>query len=83
VAIAGPLCSGLDIFSRDHILVPPEVGDLVAILDAGAYGYTESMPFFLSHPTPAEVGLRRGRAELLRPRLDPGEWLDRQRSPAW
>jgi diaminopimelate decarboxylase len=83
VAIAGPLCSGLDVFSRDRVLVPPEVGDLVAILDAGAYGYTESMPFFLSHPTPAEVGLRGGRAELLRPPLDPGEWLDRQRSPAW
>jgi diaminopimelate decarboxylase len=83
VAIAGPLCSGLDVFARDRVLVPPEVGDLVAILDAGAYGYTESMPFFLSHPTPAEVGLRGGRAELLRPRLDPGEWLDRQHSPAW
>jgi diaminopimelate decarboxylase len=83
VAIAGPLCSGLDVFCRDRPLVPPNVGDLVAVLDAGAYGYTESMPFFLSHPTPAEVGLRGGRAELLRPRLDPGEWLDRQRSPAW
>ena len=83
VAIAGPLCSGLDVFARDRVLVPPDVGDLVAILDAGAYGYTESMPFFLSHPTPAEVGLRGGRAELLRPRLDPGEWLDRQRNPVW
>ena len=83
VAIAGPLCSGLDVFARDRVLVPPDVGDLVAILDAGAYGYTESMPFFLSHPTSAEVGLRGGRAELLRPRLDPGEWLDRQRNPVW
>ena len=83
VAIAGPLCSGLDVFSRDRVLVPPEVGDLVVILDAGAYGYTESMPFFLSHPTPAEVGLRGGRAELLRPRVEPVEWLEHQRNPVW
>jgi len=83
VTVAGPLCSGLDVFNRDCELVPPVVGDLVAILDAGAYGYTESMPFFLSHPTPAEVGLRDGRAELLRPRLEPDEWLDRQYAPAW
>jgi diaminopimelate decarboxylase len=83
VTIAGPLCSGLDVFSRNGRISPPDIGDLVAILDAGAYGYTESMPFFLSHPIPAEVGLRRGRAELLRPRLDPVEWLDRQSSPAW
>jgi diaminopimelate decarboxylase len=83
VTIAGPLCSGLDVFSRHCDLVPPAVGDLVAILDVGAYGYTESMPLFLSHPMPAEVGLRGGRAELLRPRVEPVEWLDRQRNPAW
>jgi hypothetical protein len=41
------------------------------------------MPLFLSHPMPAEVGLRGGRAELLRPRVEPVEWLDRQRNPAW
>jgi diaminopimelate decarboxylase len=83
VTVAGPLCSGLDVFSRNCELVPPAVGDLVAILDAGAYGFTESMPLFLSHPMPAEVGLRGGRAELLRPRVEPTEWLDRQYNPAW
>jgi hypothetical protein len=25
------------------------VDDLIAVLDVGAYGYTESMPLFLSH----------------------------------
>ena len=42
---------------------PPEVGDLVAVLDVGAYGFTESMPLFLSHPIPAEVAVRGGRAD--------------------
>ena len=83
VTVAGPLCSGLDVFSQAAIMTPPEVGDLLAILDVGAYGFTESMPLFLSHPIPAEVAVRGGRAELIRPRQDPVEWLDRQVLPDW
>jgi hypothetical protein len=41
------------------------------------------VPFFLSHPTPAEVAVRAGRAELIRPRIEPTEWLDRQLLPTW
>lgn len=49
VIVAGPLCTGLDVFPEclDRI---PAVGDLVGILDLGAYGFSESMPLFLSHP---------------------------------
>ena len=83
VTIAGPLCSGLDVFTANATLPAPAVGDLVAVLDAGAYGFTESMPLFLSHPIPAEVAIRGGRAALIRPRMEPAEWLDRQLSPAW
>jgi diaminopimelate decarboxylase len=83
VTVAGPLCSGLDVFSQGAVMTPPDVGDLVAVLDVGAYGFTESMPLFLSHPIPAEVAVRGGRAALIRPRLDPGEWLDRQLLPEW
>lgn len=83
VTVAGPLCSGLDVFSQAAIMNPPEVGELVAILDVGAYGFTESMPLFLSHPIPAEVAIRGGRAELIRPRVEPAAWLADQISPAW
>jgi diaminopimelate decarboxylase len=55
VTIAGPLCTGLDILARDLPIGMPEMGELLAVLDAGAYGYTESMPFFLSRPLPAEI----------------------------
>ena len=78
VTVAGPLCSGLDVFSQHAIIAAPEVGDLMAVLDVGAYGFTESMPYFLSHAIPAEVVTRDGRAALIRPRQEPGEWLDRQ-----
>jgi diaminopimelate decarboxylase len=83
VTVAGALCSGLDVFSQSAVMTPPEVGDLVAVLDVGAYGFTESMPLFLSHPIPAEVALRGGQAALIRPRQDPSEWLERQCVPTW
>ena len=83
VTVAGPLCSGLDVFSQAAVMSPPEVGELVAILDVGAYGFTESMPLFLSHPIPAEVAIRAGRAALIRPRVEPAAWLEGQISPAW
>ncbi len=83
VTVAGPLCSGLDVFAAHAALPLAEPGDLVAVLDVGAYGFTESMPLFLSHPVPAEVAVRSGRAECIRPRLDPDEVLERQVVPAW
>lgn len=81
VTVAGPLCSGLDVLAVGAVMAVPRVGDLLAVLDVGAYGFTESMPYFLSHPIPAEVLARDGSAACIRPRLDPGEWLDRQLVP--
>jgi diaminopimelate decarboxylase len=83
VTIAGPLCSGLDVLATEAMVRTPDVGDLVAVLDVGAYGFTESMPFFLSHPLPAEVAVRDGRPALLRPRLEPSTVLGWQRLPTW
>jgi diaminopimelate decarboxylase len=83
VTVAGPLCTGIDVFSNAALLPRPEVGDLVALLDAGAYGFTESMPLFLSHGAPAEVAVLGGRARMVRPRITAAEFLDRQISPDW
>jgi diaminopimelate decarboxylase len=78
VLVAGPLCTGLDVVARAAGLAGAQPGDLLAVLDAGAYGATESMPFFLSHPLPAEVALRGGDAWLARPRVEPEAWLEWQ-----
>ena len=75
VTVAGPLCSGLDVFAQSAVMALPDPGDLVAVLDVGAYGATESMPFFLSHPLPPEVVLEGGEARLARPRIEPDTWL--------
>jgi diaminopimelate decarboxylase len=69
--VVGPLCTGLDVLATDVSMAAPRTGDLVAIRDTGAYGFTESMPFFLSHPIPAEVCLRDGRVVAARPRQAP------------
>jgi diaminopimelate decarboxylase len=75
VTVAGPLCSGLDVFAHSVAMTLPDPGDLVAVLDVGAYGATESMPFFLSHPLPPEIAIRGGEAWASRPRVDPDVWL--------
>jgi diaminopimelate decarboxylase len=83
VTIAGPLCSGLDVFAANAALPLAEPGDLVAVLDVGAYGFTESMGLFLSHPMPAEVAVWNSRAVLIRPRIEPEAWLVGQVIPDW
>ncbi|MBI2777051.1 MAG: hypothetical protein HYX57_07285 [Chloroflexi bacterium] len=83
VTIAGPLCSGLDILVAQAVMAPPGVGDLVAVLDVGAYGFTESMPLFLSHPVPPEIAILDGEAALIRRRIEPEAWLEGQAVPPW
>jgi diaminopimelate decarboxylase len=38
--VTGPVCESADVFDGEALLPPLETGDLVAILDAGAYGAT-------------------------------------------
>lgn len=79
LVISGPLCTSLDVLHPAAHLPRPERGDLLAFENAGAYGYTESMPLFLSHEWPAEVGLRRGRFAALRRAPSVRELQDAQR----
>ena len=80
VRLVGPLCTSLDSFG-DHELPALSVGDLVAIGRTGAYGFTEAMPQFLSHPVPAEVLLFQGEAWLIRERREAAWHLQGQRIP--
>ncbi len=80
-SIGGPLCTALDYLAKNIMLPHVEVGDLLAVFDVGAYGFTESMPYFLSHTTPAEVMVLAGKDYLIRPRLTPEEYLKLQSVP--
>jgi diaminopimelate decarboxylase len=79
VVVGGPLCTGIDVLGELPPGPPPQPGDLVAVRDTGAYGFTESMPLFLSHPTAAEVAVRGDEAQLVRERIEPATWLAGQR----
>ncbi|MGB7980899.1 MAG: pyridoxal-dependent decarboxylase, exosortase A system-associated [Candidatus Nanopelagicales bacterium] len=55
VSVVGCLCTPLDLMGDQVRLPIAEVGDLVAIFQAGAYGLTASPTRFLGHPDPIEV----------------------------
>jgi diaminopimelate decarboxylase len=65
--IVGPVCESGDFFARDRELSEVQPGDLVAILDAGAYGQSLASNYN-SRPRPAEVLVEGKRARLIRRR---------------
>jgi diaminopimelate decarboxylase len=55
VTVVGCLCTPLDLLGDQVDLPEVEIGDLVVIFQAGAYGLTASPTAFLGHPAPVEV----------------------------
>jgi len=58
--VAGPLCTPLDTLARRSDLPDLREGDLIAVLQSGAYGRTASPVGFLGHPAPAEILIDNG-----------------------
>jgi diaminopimelate decarboxylase len=56
--VVGPLCTPVDVLARNVELAEPKIGDLIAFLDAGAYGLSMSPHSFLGHRRPAELVVR-------------------------
>jgi diaminopimelate decarboxylase len=54
-SVVGPLCTPLDLLADRVELPPASPGDLVVVLQSGAYGYSASPLGFLSHPAPPEL----------------------------
>jgi diaminopimelate decarboxylase len=54
VDVVGPICESSDFLAHDRALPPLAQGDLLAVLHAGAYGYTMSSNYN-GHLRPAEV----------------------------
>jgi diaminopimelate decarboxylase len=55
LTFVGPICTSIDIIGDKVQMAEPAIGDCIAILNSGAYGYTVSPLFFLSHETPIEL----------------------------
>jgi diaminopimelate decarboxylase len=55
VSVVGCLCTPLDLLADSATLPRADVGDLVVVFQAGAYGLTASPAAFLSHPAAVEL----------------------------
>jgi diaminopimelate decarboxylase len=73
--VHGPLCTSLD--KLGYLSLPGDlsVGDKLIFSQCGAYGFTESMPFFLCHELPAEIVIEQGHIEIVRPALPAASYL--------
>lgn len=74
VDIVGPICETGDAFARDRELPEVQAGDLLAILDAGAYGFSLASNYN-SRCRPAEVMIVGGKARLVRQREVPEDLI--------
>jgi diaminopimelate decarboxylase len=63
--IVGPVCESADCFARDVLLPLPEQGDLLAICDTGAYGWSMSSTYN-GRPLLPEVLIEDGEPVLIR-----------------
>ena len=79
--IVGPICETGDIFAKDRTLPHIEKGDLIALLDAGAYGFSMSSQYN-GRPRCAEVLVKDGEADVIRRREDFEDLLTGQKLPA-
>lgn len=70
--VDGPLCENADRLGRDVALPRVEPGDLLAVGNAGAYGYAMASNY-ASHTRPAEVVVAGGAATLARRRETPAD----------
>lgn len=71
--VVGNVCESGDLFARQREVQELRRGDLLAVLDAGAYGVAMASTYNL-RPLPAEVVVRPdGRLDLVRPRLTADE----------
>lgn len=74
----GALCTSLDYLGEVQLASDTKAQDHVIFHYTGAYGFTESMPFFLCHTLPAEVTYQKGQKEqikILRKAEAAGVWL--------
>lgn len=74
-SVHGPLCTALDklgVYALPADLTP---GDWLMFRQTGAYGFTESMPYFLCHPLAGEVTYYDGNMMIPRPPKNSYEWL--------
>ena len=80
-SIAGPICETGDILAHDRELPEIEKGDIIAVLDAGAYGFSMSSQYN-GRVRCAEVLVNDGEVDVIRKRETYDDLLANQILPA-
>jgi len=80
--VAGPICETGDILAHDRMLPELSAGDLIAVLDTGAYGFAMSSQYN-SRPRCPEVILKGAEAALMRRGEDIGDLTRTMEVPPW
>ncbi len=65
--VVGPVCESGDVLAKDRRLPKVQEGDLLAVLNAGAYGFSMSSTYN-ARPRAAEVLVKNGKCTLIRER---------------
>ena len=73
--VHGPLCTAMDHLGTFELPSDIDVGDWLVFHKAGAYGFTESMPYFLCHQLAGEVVIYNGDVMIPRPPRESFEWM--------
>jgi diaminopimelate decarboxylase len=76
--VVGPICESGDVLAKDRALPSVVEGDVLAILNAGAYGFSMSSQYN-SRPRAAEIMIRQGKPVLIREREQFQDLLTSQR----
>jgi diaminopimelate decarboxylase len=77
VDVVGPVCETGDFFALDRDLVNVESGDILALMSAGAYGFTMASNYN-SRPFPAEVMVSGSEAKIVRRRQTYADLIDHE-----
>ena len=80
--VAGPICESGDLLARNRMLPKIQEDDLLAILNAGAYGYSMSSQYN-SRPRCAEVLVKNGSYCVVREKESFEDLSKSQRYPPW
>lgn len=82
VDVVGPICETGDVMARNRELLPVESGSFLAIMSAGAYGFSMSSNYN-SRPRAAEVMVKGGQWQVVNPRQHLEDLCGDELLPLW
>jgi diaminopimelate decarboxylase len=80
--VVGPICETGDFLARDRSMIQPAQGDLLALMSAGAYGFTMASNYN-SRPRAAEVLVKGDRFAVVRRREELEDLVRGEEIPDW